>query len=151
MIRSRTNGSRQELHVHYSAIYPFAPDGNHVLRNPPILAHRARDPMLIRERSPGAVNGYGARRSSALALGSARSYDPSMDYGSIITIEPGKRGGKACIRGLRITVYDVLEYLASGMTEAQILNDFPDLTAEDIRACLAFAANRERRTTNITR
>jgi uncharacterized protein (DUF433 family) len=68
-----------------------------------------------------------------------------MDYRSIITIEPGKRGGKPCIRGLRITVYDVLDYLASGMTEAEILNDFPDLTAEDIRACLAFAADRERR------
>jgi uncharacterized protein (DUF433 family) len=68
-----------------------------------------------------------------------------MDYRSIITIEPGKRGGKPCVRGLRITVYDVLDYLASGMTEAEILNDFPDLTAEDIRACLAFAADRERR------
>ena len=68
-----------------------------------------------------------------------------MTYGNIITIEPGKRGGKPCIRGLRITVYDVLEYLASGMTETQIISDFPDLTAEDIRACLAFAADRERR------
>ncbi|HVS09070.1 MAG TPA: DUF433 domain-containing protein [Planctomycetota bacterium] len=68
-----------------------------------------------------------------------------MDYERIITIEPGKRGGKPCIRGLRITVYDVLEYLASGMTQVEILRDFPDLTAEDIRACLAFAADRERR------
>lgn len=68
-----------------------------------------------------------------------------MDYEGIITIEPGKRGGKPCIRGLRITVYDVLEYLASGMSEAQIVRDFPDLTGEDIRACLAFAADRERR------
>jgi uncharacterized protein (DUF433 family) len=68
-----------------------------------------------------------------------------MDYSRIITIEPGKRGGKPCIRGFRITVYDVLEYLASGMTEAQILADFPELTGEDIRACLAFAADRERR------
>ncbi len=68
-----------------------------------------------------------------------------MDYEDIITIEPGKRGGKPCIRGLRITVYDVLEYLASGMTEGQIVEDFPDLTARDIRACLAFAADRERR------
>lgn len=70
---------------------------------------------------------------------------PSMDYGSIITIEPGKRGGKPCIRGLRITVYDILEYLASGMTTEQILADFPELTREDIFACLAFAADRERR------
>jgi len=68
-----------------------------------------------------------------------------MEYRDIITIEPGKRGGKPCIRGLRITVSDVLEYLASGMTEAEILADFPDLTADDIRACLAFAAERERR------
>lgn len=68
-----------------------------------------------------------------------------MDYRKIITIEPGKRGGKPCIRGLRITVYDVLEYLASGMSEAEILRDFPDLTREDIRACLAFAADRERK------
>jgi uncharacterized protein (DUF433 family) len=62
----------------------------------------------------------------------------------IITIEPGKRTGKPCIRGLRITVYDVLEYLASGMSEAEILEDFPESTREDIRACLAFAADRER-------
>ena len=58
-------------------------------------------------------------------------------------------GGKPCIRGLRFTVYDVLDYLASGMTEAEILADFPDLTAEDIRACLAFAADRERRLVSI--
>jgi uncharacterized protein (DUF433 family) len=68
-----------------------------------------------------------------------------VDYSAIITIEPGKRGGKPCIRGLRITVYDVLEYLASGMPEAEILADFPDLTSDDIRACLSFAADRERR------
>jgi uncharacterized protein (DUF433 family) len=68
-----------------------------------------------------------------------------MDYQNRISLEPGKRGGKPCIRGLRITVYDVLEYLASGMTEVEILRDFPDLTAEDIKACLAFAADRERK------
>lgn len=68
-----------------------------------------------------------------------------MDYPELITIEPGKRGGKPCIRGLRITVYDVLDYLAAGMCEDAILSDFPDLTREDIRACLAFAADRERR------
>ena len=72
-----------------------------------------------------------------------------MSYKDLITIEPGKRGGKPCIRGLRITVYDVLEYLASGMTEDQILKDFPDLTREDIQACLAFAADRERKFTTI--
>ena len=68
-----------------------------------------------------------------------------MNYQDYITIEPGKRSGKPCIRGLRMTVYDVLEYLASGMTEAEILADFPDLTAQDVRACLAFAADRERK------
>lgn len=72
-----------------------------------------------------------------------------MDYLKLITIEPGKRGGKPCIRGLRITVYDVLDYLASGMHEAEILADFPELTADDIRACLAFAADRERRFTSL--
>lgn len=67
---------------------------------------------------------------------------PSLDR---ITIEPGKRGGKPCIRGLRITVYDVLSYLAAGMTTDEILADFPDLEAADIRAALAFAAEREQR------
>lgn len=69
-----------------------------------------------------------------------------MDYSTIITIEPGKRGGKPCIRGLRITVYDILDYLASGMTHEEILADFPYLTEEDIRACLAFAADTGRKT-----
>ena len=68
-----------------------------------------------------------------------------MSDASRITIEPGKRGGQPCIRGLRITVSDVLEYLASGMTEQDIVRDFPDLVVEDIRACLTFAADRERR------
>ena len=72
-----------------------------------------------------------------------------MDYRQHITIESGKRGGKPCIRGLRITVYEVLEYLASGMSEAEILRDFPDLTRDDIRACLAFAADRERKLVSI--
>ena len=67
-----------------------------------------------------------------------------MQYQDIITIEPGKRGGKPCIRGMRITVYDVLEYLASGMTYEEILDDFPYRTQTDILACLSFAANRER-------
>jgi uncharacterized protein (DUF433 family) len=68
-----------------------------------------------------------------------------MDYTSLITIEPDKRSGQPCIRGLRMTVRDVLEYLAGGMSVDEILADFPDLTAEDIRACMAFAADRERR------
>jgi len=68
-----------------------------------------------------------------------------MDYQKIITIEPDKRSGKPCIRGTRMTVTDVLEYLAGGMTSEELLAEFPDLTAEDIRACLAFAADRERK------
>lgn len=68
-----------------------------------------------------------------------------MDYSKIITIAPERRSGKACIRGTRITVYDVLDYLAGGMTEKEILSDFPDLEEADIRACLAFAADAERR------
>ena len=69
-----------------------------------------------------------------------------MDYTNILTIEPGKRGGKPYIRGMRITVYDVLSYMAAGMTSEEILADFPYLTAEDIRACLSYAAERERHT-----
>ena len=67
-----------------------------------------------------------------------------MNYQNKITIEPGKRGGRPCIRGLRITVYDVLGYLASGMTTEEILDDFPELETDDIKACLSFAADRER-------
>ncbi len=68
-----------------------------------------------------------------------------MDYSHIIMIEPGKRSGKPCIRGMRITVYDILEYLASGMTEDEILSDFSELTREDIRACYAFGADLEKK------
>ena len=68
-----------------------------------------------------------------------------MSYDHIITVDPEKRSGKPCIRGMRITVYDVLEYLASDMTEDEILADFSELTREDIKACLAFAADRERK------
>jgi uncharacterized protein (DUF433 family) len=69
-----------------------------------------------------------------------------VDYRKLITIEPGKRGGKPCVRGLRITVGDVLGWLAAGMTPQEILADYPDLTSEDIQASLAFAADRERHT-----
>ena len=72
-----------------------------------------------------------------------------MDYRDIITIEPGKRSGKACIRGMRITVYDVLSYLAAGMTQAEILADFPYLTQTDILACLSYAADREQKTLTV--
>ncbi len=66
-----------------------------------------------------------------------------MNYQGIITIEPGKRGGQPCVRGMRVTVYDVLSYLASGMTEQELLSDFPELTHDDVLACLSFAADRE--------
>ena len=72
-------------------------------------------------------------------------YNRSMSWEDRITVTPGVRSGKPCIRGTRITVYDVLEYLASGMSESEILRDFPDLTQHDIRAVLGFAAARERR------
>ena len=68
-----------------------------------------------------------------------------MSYEGIITVEPGKRGGEPTVRGMRITVADILSYFAAGMTEEQILSDFPELTREDIRACLEYAAERERR------
>ena len=70
----------------------------------------------------------------------------AVDYQDIITVEADKRGGQPCIRGLRITVYDVLSYLASGMTEDEIISDYPDLTREDILASLSYAADRERKT-----
>ena len=72
------------------------------------------------------------------------------DYRDRITVDPKKRGGKPCIRGMRITVYDVLEYLAGGMSHEEVLHDFPYLTEEDIRACLAFAADRERKLVSLT-
>lgn len=74
-----------------------------------------------------------------------------MDYRDFITVEPGQRGGKPCVRGLRMTVTDVLEYLASGMSPAEIVADFPELTLDDVFACLAFAADRERRLTVVSR
>ncbi len=80
----------------------------------------------------------------SLYSATAIAYIFCMDYSQIITREPGKRSGKPCIRGMRITVGDVLDYLAGGMTHAEILADFPYLTEDDIRACLAFAADRER-------
>ena len=67
----------------------------------------------------------------------------ATDYQNIIILEPGKRGGKPCIRGLRITVYDVLSWLADGMTQEEIIEDFPELNATDISACLSYAADRE--------
>ena len=82
------------------------------------------------------------RREKGIRLG-------PMEWEQRITVNPGVRSGKPCIKGTRITVYDVLEYLAGGMTEAQLLSDFPDLALEDIRASLAFAAARERRVSSV--
>jgi uncharacterized protein (DUF433 family) len=79
------------------------------------------------------------------SVASAGCYVCIMDYRSIITLEPGKRGGQPCIRHMRIAVADVLGWLASGMTSQQIVADFPELTEDDIRAALAYAADRERR------
>jgi uncharacterized protein (DUF433 family) len=73
-----------------------------------------------------------------------------MNYQDIITIEPGKRGGRPCVRRMRIAVTDVLGWLAAGMTHEQILSDYPELTEDDIRACLAYAADRERRLVTAT-
>jgi uncharacterized protein (DUF433 family) len=73
------------------------------------------------------------------------AYTPGVDYRDIITIRPSRRGGKPIIRGMRTTMQDVLEYLAGGKSESEILADFPDFTREDIRSCLAFAADRERK------
>ena len=81
----------------------------------------------------------------------SRGYTVAVDYRTIITIEPGKRGGKPCIRGMRITVHDVLSYLASGMSHEEVLRDFHYLTEEDIRACLAYAADRERTAVVVSR
>ncbi len=81
----------------------------------------------------------------ALILNPDWHYFDDMDYSKIITIEPDKRSGKPCIRGTRMTVIDVLEYLAGGMTSEELIEEFPDLTLEDIHACLAFAADRERK------
>lgn len=82
------------------------------------------------------------RREEIGCLGASEG----MDYRDRIVIEPGKRGGKPCVRGLRITVYDVLSYLAAGMSIEAVLADFPSLTREDILACLSYAAERERAT-----
>jgi uncharacterized protein (DUF433 family) len=90
-------------------------------------------------------NSRGKDSDDSLTLLILQPYSSNMDYRDYITIDPNKRGGKPCVRGLRITVYEVLEYLASEMTEEQILDDFPDLTREDLKACIAFAADRERR------
>jgi len=91
-------------------------------------------------------NRYIGRLPSTVGENAFIDQAEAMDYRESITLEPGKRGGKPCIRGMRITVYDVLSYLASGMTPDEILAVFPYLTADDISACLSYAADRERLT-----
>jgi uncharacterized protein (DUF433 family) len=118
-------------------------------RRHPRAHRRQRDaPSLTfkadRANRPG-QNDPTSHHQHPLDRDSTTEHFPAMNYRDIITIEAGKRSGKPCIRGMRITVTDVLEYLASGMSIPAILTDFPELTEDDIRACLAFAADRERR------
>ena len=84
------------------------------------------------------------KQIAMLVRAESRGYSTSMTWQGIITLEPGKRGGRPCVRYMRIAVADVLGWLAAGMTHAEILSDYPELTEEDIRACLSYAADRER-------
>jgi uncharacterized protein (DUF433 family) len=99
------------------------------------MSHRCGSQYNIFQRPPKLMLAFSAERSLIV----------NEEWRNRITLEPGKRSGRPCIRGMRITVYDVLSYLAAGMTVAELLNDFPYLTQEDVQACLAFAAERERR------
>src|ERR1700761_8259844 len=90
------------------------------------------------------LTGWNCPSHRAIRLNLDEEILVNQPWRSVITMEPDKRGGRPCIRGMRITVYDVLSYLAAGMTIAEILDDFPYLTAEDIQACFASAAERER-------
>lgn len=92
---------------------------------------------------------YGPMPEAAAAPAHTEAGSSEMGYSERITIQAGKRGGRPCVRGLRITVYDVLGYLAAGMSEDDILADFPDLERADVRACLAFAADQERRVVRV--
>ncbi len=109
--------------------------------------HAPSDPSEQRPLAgdPGRAREWATRREHALYRFKGCAYLVVMDYSQIITMEPGKRSGKPCIRGTRMTVGDVLDYLAAGMTHAEVLHDFPNLTEQDILACLSFAADRERK------
>ena len=114
-----------------------------------MTAHGWATRRFVGGHPPGACHGWGTRLFGLYrVLGLA--YLAGMDYSQIITREPGKRSGKPCIRGTRITVVDILEYLAGGMSHAEILADFPQLKEDDILACLAFAADRERELDAVT-
>ena len=110
-----------------------------------ILGSYINEGLSKEDPKRGSATGFLSILAEALTTRWMLNYSPAVDYAKIITIEPGKRSGKPCIRGMRITVQDVFEYLAGGMTEDQILEDFPELTREDINACFAFAADRERK------
>lgn len=131
------------------ALRPRASDSRRSLgvRAPGLVASQARPRAPI--PSGGTAGARARDRSTALwaslPLPCVARTLAFVDWRERITIEPGKRSGKPCIRGLRITVYDVLEYLASGMSEREILDEFPDLEADDLRAVYAFAADRERK------
>ena len=115
--------------------------------NPTTLLTRFAE-ELRRAPGGGREGSFGARSLGLewfLAKGELGGQVLFVDYAKIITFETGKRSGQPCIRGLRMTVYDILEYLASGMTHQEILKDFPFLTEEDLRACLAFAADHGRK------
>lgn len=99
---------------------------------------------LARDAGYDAEPGWSFTGATLEQYNRCHSYTMIMDYKQILTLEPGKRSGKPCIRGMRITVYEVLSYLAAGMTHEEILSDFPYLTQEDILACLSYAADREK-------
>ena len=111
---------------------------------PPVIPHRRWRGRARSEASAFSVFRPRPRTRLPIDARGAAGYGRIMDYRAIITIEPGKRGGKPVIRGLRITVDDVLSYLASGMSVDEIVADFPSLTVDDVRAVLAYAADRER-------
>ena len=117
------------------------------LRRLPDEREEIREEVRDREacRNKCTVRDLGAARSIPFSDEPDKRYNPAMAWQDRMSVNPAIRSGKPCIKGTRITVYDVLEYLAGGMTEDAILNDFPDLTLDDIRAVLAFAAARERR------
>ena len=96
----------------------------------------------------GGTTFRGGRRFRNIAPSLSNTFE-LIDYRKFITIEPGKRGGRPCVRGMRITVGDVLGWLAAGMSPAAIVDDFPELAEDDIRACLSYAADRERRMTDL--
>jgi uncharacterized protein (DUF433 family) len=132
---------------HFSSWFPYAViylfEESHVW----IVAvmHMERLPGVL-EKAAWRSRGVTWQKEMLVAEGRCWHSSGTVNYRKIITLELGKRSGQPCVRGMRITVSDVLGYLASGMSESDVLSDFPELASEDIRACLAFAADRERHT-----